>query len=202
MNLDLALELNLFDILLILTISISCLFGIYKGFLQSTISLAGHISAFIIAFLLMPYVKPYIIKYVSNDVIAIIVSAICAYIASLLITSIITGQFLNWTRDSRGGFIDRISGLTLGFFRGIFFCLIIFFISVVFCSKTVIHAKNLRAIAENLYDDKYPDFIENSQSKPYLLNISYLLYELLPVEYQEYNFKKEDLTEFENETEE
>ncbi|WP_341764150.1 CvpA family protein [Candidatus Tisiphia endosymbiont of Beris chalybata] len=160
--------LTWFDLIILTIITASSLLGLYGGVIKLLIGLLGFISSIIITYFSQPYITKIITKYLVNPIALEVVSGIIAYIISLIICSLITRKFILMVSVIRGGMLDRALGFAAGFFRGAFICLLLFSSLAVLFSNSYLGAKTLQDIAKHTTLDKYPNWLQNSITTPYL----------------------------------
>lgn len=159
---------TLFDILIITTISVSSLLGIYRGMVDITINLIGFVSSIVAAIILYPYTESLFASYVNNQLASSILSGVCSYIISLIFFTFLSSKILLLLSGVTKGPVDRSLGLFVGFVRGVLFSLMIFTSVAVFTSGTYFSAEKTEDVIFDLSSDEYPEWLKDSVSSEYL----------------------------------
>ncbi|MDG1436264.1 MAG: CvpA family protein [Rickettsiaceae bacterium] len=159
---------SLFDILVLAIFSISSVFGLYKGMIHITINLLGFIASIVSAIFLYSYVRIICSEYIENELLTTIASAASSYVISLIVFTLITSKVILLFGDTNKGSLDRLLGLVLGVARGGVFVLIIFAIIAIFTAGTYSKMEENQDIVNNLSMDKYPEWLKDSVTTPYL----------------------------------
>jgi len=159
---------TLFDILILTILSISSLFGLYRGMINITINLLGFIASIIVAIFLYSYIRIVFSGYVDNDLVTSIASGVTAYIISLIVFTFITSKILLLFDGASKGVFDRFLGLVVGIIRGGLFVLIVFAIIAIFTAGTYSGADKPEDLIHNLSADDYPGWLKDSTTTPYL----------------------------------
>lgn len=173
---------TLFDIVILTIIGISSLFGLYKGMINITINMLGFIASIIVAIILYPYALVIFSGYIDNDLVTSIISGVSSYIVSLIFFTFLTFKIALLFKELSRGPFDRLLGLILGFLRGGLFALILFSIIAIFTSGTYSEADVSEDIVLNLSSDKYPDWLKNSSTTPYMERTLKNIIKMIPQE--------------------
>ncbi len=168
-----------FDIIILMIITTSSMFGVYEGMVKFTISLLGFILSMFFTYCLFSYISGTISQYFINNIVLLITSGIISYIISWIICSFLTCKFLLMISVISGGVIDRSLGLIVGMLRGTIICLCIFLVLKIFFSDIYLQAKTLKDVIHNTTMDKYPQWLKESMITPYLDNLSKDLIEII-----------------------
>ncbi|MDR0296880.1 MAG: CvpA family protein [Rickettsia sp.] len=169
-----------FDIIILAIITTSSMLGAYGGLVKLTISLLSFIFSILFAYYLSLYVTETITRYFINHIALIITSGVISYIISLILCSFLTHQFLLMISFISGGIIDKSLGLAVGMLRGTIICLFMFLVLTIFFSGSYFQAKTLKDVIQNTTIDKYPKWLKESTTTPYLDNLSKNLIKTLP----------------------
>jgi len=102
------MTLTLFDIVILTIVSISSLFGLYKGMIQIVINFLGFVASIFVAILLYPKVKVVFSSYFNNDLIISIASGVSAYIFSLIVFTFICSSLVMMVSVISQGWLDRL----------------------------------------------------------------------------------------------
>ncbi|WP_375318737.1 CvpA family protein [Candidatus Tisiphia endosymbiont of Oplodontha viridula] len=169
-----------FDIIILAIITASSMLGVYGGLIKLTINLLCFIFSILFAYYLSPYITEIVTRYFVNHVALVISSGIISYIISWIVCSFLTHKFLLIISVISGGVIDRTLGLAVGMLRGMIICLFLFLILTILFSGSYLQAKTLKDIIQNTTIDKYPEWLKESATTPYLDNLSKNLIRTLP----------------------
>ncbi len=159
---------TLFDIIIITILSVSSLLGIYRGMIHITINLLGFVASIVVAVFLYSYIRIIFSGYVANELVTSITSGVVSYVFSLIAFTFLTSKILLLFDGSSQGIFDRFLGLIIGLVRGGLMAVILFAIIAIFTAGTYSDAKHADDLVLKLSDDKYPDWLKNSVSTPYL----------------------------------
>ena len=151
---------HIFDITFIIIISISLLFGVFRGFIKSSLSMAGWILSFYLAVRFSNIFTNFFLKYTPTHSIAEIASITSLFIVFAIIIAIINGIINLFISPITGGLLDRVLGLFFGSIRGIFI------ISFSFYLCTIIWpALNVKSKKEVFNDNqRLPKWAKNSET--------------------------------------
>jgi membrane protein required for colicin V production len=190
---------TIFDILILTIVTVSSLFGLYKGIINITIKLLGFVASIVAAILLYPYTHQIFAKYIENELVSSIVSGVVSYIVSLVVFTFLTSRVELLFKDVGKGFFDRILGGVVGVIRGGLFALIIFTVTAIFTAGTYSNPDKPQDLIDKLSEDKYPDWLKNSITTPYMERMLKSSASLVPEEAWEYldmsEEKDEDIIE-------
>ena len=180
-------EFNHFDLINITIISISILFGMYKGLIKSIVSLLSFLFLIILTYLLFFLITPYV-TFTTKPVIQDLSSAVLSFLGSLMITSIIFNKFMDFIKEIRGGSLDRLLGLIFGFFRGVATCVILLGVLVFFVAHDFTEYKNFKEFADEVDPDHFPTWITEGITYKFLLHSSQASIKLIPQNYMDQIF--------------
>lgn len=107
------------DIILIVLILVSALFGIIRGLIASALSLAGWVLSFYLTLITFPVVEPYLESKISNPLIIKVLGYSILLVVYLIVFGIINLALNLATKNIRGNVFNRSFGLVFGFARGI-----------------------------------------------------------------------------------
>ncbi|WP_250311137.1 CvpA family protein [Rickettsia endosymbiont of Oedothorax gibbosus] len=169
-----------FDITILAIITASSMLGAYRGLAKVTISLLGFIFSIILAYYLSSYINEVISRYFINHIALVISSGSISYIISWSVCSFLTHKFLLMIAFISGGVVDRTLGLGVGVFRGMIICLFLFLVLTIFFSGSYLQAKTLKDVMQNTTIDKYPEWLKESTTTPYLDQLSKNFIKTLP----------------------
>lgn len=173
---------TVFDVITLTIITVSSLFGLYRGFTQIFISLLGFVASIIGAFFLYTYVEPVFVDRISNELFASIFAGISCYVVSLIFFTFLTSKIILLTKESTGGIIDRTLGFIAGFIRGGIFAVIIFIVAAIITSGAYLQSENLRQVFLKLDNKFYPDWLAMSVTTKYYENATKNIVLSIPTE--------------------
>jgi membrane protein required for colicin V production len=157
--------LNFLDILLIIILFLSILFGILKGFIRELFSLAFFIIGVVLAFLFYYEVGELFMPYLKNREVSNFIGFITIFVLVLMVGSLVTYLIKKLFTLGPLKNIDMILGGVFGLLRGILIASIIVFALIVF------------PVNDNL--------VTQSRLSPYVLTTIEVFIHFLPVKYQE-----------------
>lgn len=107
------------DIVFLVILLISALFGFLRGFVKEVLSVAGWIGAVFLGLYLFPIAQPLAREFILNLLIADILTGAVIFILSLVILSYISHAISEKVRASSLGALDRSLGIFFGIGRGL-----------------------------------------------------------------------------------
>jgi membrane protein required for colicin V production len=173
--------MTLFDIGILATISLSSLFGFYKGMIRFIIGILGFFAAIVSAYFLYPLVVDVMSEYLKGDILIMVSSSAISYIISIIFIYFINSKILSSANDISGGVVDRVSGLFLGIVRGITLSIGTYIMLNVFLSGAY-QENNLYELTNKLYSFQKPKWIIHSESAIYCELITKKLIASVPKE--------------------
>jgi membrane protein required for colicin V production len=174
------MSFSIFDIIILSLVSFSLFFGIYKGSINIIINFISFIASIIVAILAYPYIKPFFINYITNELFVATISGIISYVLSLVLFTFISSKIIGLCNSVSGGFFDRALGLILGGIRGWIFAVIIFTVVAIFSSGSYVEAENAGELITRIDEEKYPVWLADSKTTPYLQDFLNKIYQILP----------------------
>ncbi len=157
---------TIFDIIILIIITISSFLGGNKGLINITVGFIGFVISIIATIMLFPHTQNFLLEYVEHELAVAILAGIGTYIFCLIITTYLTTKIAMMFKDNRG-MVDRILGFFVGAFRGLVLATILFVILAVLSTGSYIKAKNLEDLLM-LSAKKYPEWLKDSSTTPYL----------------------------------
>lgn len=175
---------TIFDIIILTILFVSSIMGLYRGMIYITINLLGFIASIFAAIFLYSYVRLIFSGYIANDLVTSIGSGVVSYIFSLIVFTFLSSKIVILFKEVSQGIFDRLLGFVLGTIRGGLISLLIFSVVAVFTAGTYSGAEKAEDIVYNLEADKYPVWLKDSVTTPYLettlkSSISYIPKDLL-----------------------
>lgn len=144
--------MNYIDYMSLTIIFISIIFGFYRGFLTSAISLFGWIFSIILTYQFYPQIEQHLLNYIKNKVFVIILGSGGLLIILLVIFGILNSVFYKLIGNLKRNFFDRMVGILFGLVRGF---LIVSFLFLCFS----ISLKLLDGKKHELSEKDYPSAI-------------------------------------------
>lgn len=146
------MELNLFDLGVILTVGLSALLSFFRGFVREIMSLGGWLVASVVTLRFIEPATSLIKPHIKSEVIASAVAAVGLFFITLVVISILANILLKILKPGdKMGLFDNLAGLAFGAARGALIVAIGFFIM-----KLVFTEKN------------YPDLVKKAYTRPYV----------------------------------
>lgn len=139
------------DIVFLVILLISALFGFLRGFVKEVLAVAGWIGAIFVSLYLFPFAQPLARDFIANMLIADILTGAVIFILSLVILSYMSHAISEKVKASSLGALDRSLGIFFGIARGFILLGIGWLIFVQFISEKdrpdwILQAKLLPAI--------------------------------------------------------
>lgn len=158
-------HLNIFDLVVIGIMGLSCLVSFFRGFMRELLSLGAWLVAGLVTIYAYPHVAEFIKPHVKNsESISMLVAILGTYIVTLLFFSIINGMLIRYAKEgAEVGMLDNLLGLVFGFLRGGFIVSLGFFLMSAVMDK-----------------DQYPDWIAQARTLPFVESGARLLARLAP----------------------
>ncbi|MFZ4124911.1 MAG: CvpA family protein [Rickettsiales bacterium] len=146
--------INIFDAIVLGVIALSALLSLFRGFVRELLSLGAWVGAGLITLYVFPDVAAYIKPHVKSTMVASGFASMGTYITALLIISLFNRMLLKMLKPGNEvGAMDNILGLLFGVARGILLVSIGYFTMSIMISED---------------EDKQPDFLKTSMTKPYV----------------------------------
>lgn len=159
------LGLTSFDILFIVIVGLSMLFGLSRGFTAAVLSFASWIAATITTLYAMPLLRPHVGQWIEPPTLADIVLVIVVGFGSLFIFKLIANKIGDAIRNGALGPLDRVLGTLFGLLRGVLVITILFMLAI-----WVIPRKSL------------PDWILEARTRPIVEYGASLISSVTPAE--------------------
>lgn len=159
---------TVFDIIILTILFASSIMGLYRGMIYITINLLGFIASIFAAIFLYSYVRIIFSGYIANDLVTSIGSGVVSYIFSLIVFTFLSSKIIFLFKEVSQGIFDRFLGFVLGSLRGGLISLLLFSVVAVFTAGTYSGAEKAEDVIYNLEKDKYPEWLKDSVTTPYL----------------------------------
>jgi membrane protein required for colicin V production len=151
------------DLGLIAVVLVSAFLSMLRGLTREVLAIASWAAAAAAAYYLYPFVLPYVRPYIQKDTIAMAVAASAVFFVTLIVVSLFTIKLSDAILDSKIGALDRSLGFLFGAGRGYLLCTIAF----VFFAWLV-------------PEKSYPQWVESSKTKAWLMQTGEGLQTMLP----------------------
>ncbi len=158
-------HLNVFDLVVLGIMGLSCLVSFFRGFMRELLSLGAWLVAGLVTVYAYPHVAEWVKPHVKhNESVAMLVAILGTYIVTLLFFSIINSMLIRYAKEgAEVGMLDNLLGLVFGFLRGGFIVSLGFFL-----------------ISAVMDKDQYPDWIAQARTLPFVESGARLLARLAP----------------------
>ena len=138
MNLDLTQLLNPYDLIFLLVILVSFIFGVKNGLIKSLLNLIKWLVIFYFIKNCFDILRPFFDQYILNQTLSDILIFFFTLITAYILISFINRMIIGILQPRKSLFIDMSFGGVLGILRGyIIFILVIFFINSNFSSNLI-----------------------------------------------------------------
>ena len=138
MNLDFTQLMNPYDLIFLLVILVSFIFGVKNGLIKSLLNLIKWIIIFYLIKNCFDILRPFFDQYILNQTLSDILIFFFTLITGYILISFINRMIIGILQPRKSLFIDMSFGGVLGILRGyIIFILIIFFINSNFSSNLI-----------------------------------------------------------------
>ncbi len=144
--------MNWYDIVLIVVIAVSFLYGLIKGIISEVFALFAIVIGFIIAMKFSFLIEPHILPFVKKDIFALIVSFILLFLLSASVIILIGMFFKKAIKLVHLSWLDRIIGGIFGVIKGVIVAGLISLLIFLFFpgGKTLIKKSTLGRRAVNI----------------------------------------------------
>lgn len=122
------LGITSFDIVVLVIVLLSALYGMGRGFTSEILSLLAWVGAAFAALYGFPYVQPWARSVMEPEAFADTVAIIVLGVVALIILKLLAGLVGRAARESDLGLIDRGLGTLFGLVRGLFVVCVIFLV--------------------------------------------------------------------------
>ena len=121
-------EFNLFDIVIISIVLISCLIAFFRGFIVSFLSFGNWLISIILTYLLFPKTKEFLSKFIENEIAIVALSGFGMFFLLSIVFGIVNYKVAYLIRRYIDGMVDKTLGIMFGLTRGIIICSVAFFV--------------------------------------------------------------------------
>lgn len=170
------IDLNYIDYIVIFTISISGIFGLFRGFIASVLSFAGWVASIYLSYVFLPYSKEVLSSSITNQAIATAVG----YMGFMMISLILFG-ILNFVISKAigvflmGGMFDKLLGAIFGVLRGM-----VIISGGYLCFVIAFNMLNGKDSLMKEYKSSYPNSITDAYTYDYIVGCKDVLVDILP----------------------
>jgi membrane protein required for colicin V production len=161
------INVNLFDIILLIGTIISFLIGYSRGFIKETLSIINWLLAAWLSFVFYHNLKVFIINHVSSPIIADAISFGVLFLLSIISLTIISNFISKNIKKSVLGPLDRVLGMIFGLIRAGLLIIII----IISGNQTI------------WINNTTPPWIYKSSSYPIIISTTNNLKKILPNEF-------------------
>lgn len=123
-----SLGITAFDILVIVILALSALYGMGRGFVSEILSLVAWIGAAFVTLYGFPHVRPWAQQYMEPEAFADTIAIVVLGVVSLIVLKLLAKLLGRLAKQSDLGFIDRSFGALFGLIRGLFVVCVVFLI--------------------------------------------------------------------------
>jgi len=121
-----SLGITAFDILVIVIVALSALYGMGRGFVSEILSLVAWIGAAFVTLYGFPHVRPWARQYMEPAAFADTIAIVVLGVVSLIILKFLAHFLGKLAKQSDLGFVDRSFGALFGLIRGLFVVCVVF----------------------------------------------------------------------------
>ncbi len=128
--------MNGVDMAIVIVTLMSCVFGLWRGFVKEVLSLLTWIAALLLADMYSAQVATYLLDLISSDTVRYITAFALIFVIIMILGTLLNtllGKLLNLTGLNLA---DRLMGAVFGVARGVVIVLVILFVSNIFVSET------------------------------------------------------------------
>ena len=116
------------DVVILMIVAVSCLFGLGRGFVRETLSLLSWIAAIVVARIYAQSLAPLFAGWVDSDTMQYVVAFALLFIVVLIAGAVVISLFGRLVSATGLKLTDRLLGAVFGVARGIVLCMLLVFI--------------------------------------------------------------------------
>lgn len=109
-----------YDVFVLIVILMSATLATYRGLVREFFSFISWVGAAVLTFIFYPIAGDLLKDSLRSSVVVSMVAVTVTYFAIFFLLSGLSALVLDFSRDVRGGPLDRSAGLLFGVFRGLF----------------------------------------------------------------------------------
>jgi membrane protein required for colicin V production len=170
--------LKFLDYTIILLISVSSIYGFYRGLIKSAVSFLGWVAAIILTYKFFPSVEAILAIYTNSKTIVIIAGNSLLLVALLLCFALVNSIIYKLVSNLNHSIVNRLLGLVFGTLRGLLI------VSFMFFSYSV-SLKLIIAKKEPLTQSDYHSFIAKAQLFKTLETTNFHFEKILPASFHD-----------------
>lgn len=125
-----SLGLTSFDILFIVIVGLSMLFGLSKGFTAAVLSFLAWIAATLVTLYALPVLRPLAAQWIESATLANIIIVILAGLGSLFLFKLLANKIGDAIKNGTLGPLDRVLGALFGLLRGVLVITLLFMLAI------------------------------------------------------------------------
>lgn len=107
-----------YDIFVLIIVLMSATLATYRGLVREVFSFISWVGAAVLTFIFYPIAADLLKDTLKSGIVINMLSVVVTYFSLFFLLSGISALILDFSREVRGGPIDRIAGLLFGVFRG------------------------------------------------------------------------------------
>ena len=107
-----------YDVFVILIVLMSATLATYRGLVREIFSFISWVGAAILTFVFYPIAADLLKDSLKSSIVVNMLSVVVTYFSLFFLLSGISTLILDFSREVRGGPVDRAAGLLFGVFRG------------------------------------------------------------------------------------
>lgn len=130
--------MNAVDIAIISVTGISCLFGLWRGFVKEVLSLVSWVAALLLARIYSETFSETLAGVISNEGARYLTAFVLIFIAVMMIGTLVNSIISKLLSATGLNFVNRLFGGVFGIVRGAVIVLVILFICNIFVSETAL----------------------------------------------------------------
>lgn len=108
-----------FDVFVLIVLLMSATLATYRGLVREVFSFISWVGAAVLTFMFYPVAAEWMRDTLKSSIVVSMIAIVVTYFSVFFLLSGISALLLDYTRDMRGGPIDRTAGLLFGVFRGL-----------------------------------------------------------------------------------
>ena len=143
---------NVFDLVVILIVSLSALLSFFRGFVREVLSLGAWVGASLITMYEFPRVAEMLSEQVQSKQVAFLIAIIGTFVVALICISILNAILMRFLKKGKDvGLLDNFLGLAFGVLRAVLVIALGYFV-----------------FSELTPENRYPTWLTEAHTKPYV----------------------------------